>query len=117
MVDELIDKYLTAIVAHDWDTVRAVVAEDVVRIGPYGETFEGRGPYVDYLAGLMPHLEDYSMQRRAVSCAEGGRRAFAELSEHVTMNGKATVTDEVLVFDINGAGLIQRVEIYMRKTS
>lgn len=109
-----VESYLAAIVAHDWDVVRELVTPDVIRVGPYGETFDGREPYVSYLERLMPKLEGYAMDVNRVTYISGDGRAFAELTEHVTLNGKPTVTDEVLVFALDASGLIERIEIYIR---
>ena len=111
-----IQDYLSAIVAHDWGKVRAYVTEDVVRIGPYGDTFRGRETYVSYLERLMPKLEGYAMEVRRITYADDGRSAFAELTERVTVNGTPTVTEEVLVFAVDSTSLIERVEIYIRQS-
>ena len=37
-----VERYLAALPAHDWDAVRACLAADVVRLGPYNDDFHGR---------------------------------------------------------------------------
>jgi ketosteroid isomerase-like protein len=111
----VVETYLAAIVAHDWDTVGGLVADEVVRIGPYGDTFRGRDAYVSFLAGLMPTLEGYAMDLARVTYVDDGRRAFAELTEHVTLNGAPTVTAEVLVLTLDEEELISRIEIHIRQ--
>ena len=37
-----VERYLTALPAHDWDTVRACLAPGVVRFGPFNDDFRGR---------------------------------------------------------------------------
>ncbi len=115
IMTKVVETYLGAIVAHDWDTVRSLVAEDVVRLGPYGDDFRGRDAYVGFLADLMPQLEGYALELVLVTYVDGGRRAFAELTERVTVNGTPTVTAEVLVFELDADRRISRVEIYIRR--
>jgi hypothetical protein len=50
-----------------------------------------------------------------VTAVDEGRRVIAELSETVEMDGKPLVTPEVLLFDLDAAGLIQRIEIFTRR--
>ena len=52
----LAERYLRAIAAQDWATVEACVAPDVVRLGPFGDDVEGRGPYLELLQRTMPAL-------------------------------------------------------------
>ena len=111
----VVERYLDAIAAQDWEVVRALVSDQVVRLGPYGDTFRGRAAYVSYLAQLMPTLEGYAMDLTRVTYLDDGRRAFAELTEHVTMNGKPTVTAEVLIIDLDEARQVSRIEIYIRQ--
>ena len=33
---DIVERYLDAIVSHDWDVVAECVADDIVRVGPYG---------------------------------------------------------------------------------
>ena len=41
--------------------VEACVAPDVVRLGPFGDDFEGRGPYLAFLERTMPALPGYHL--------------------------------------------------------
>ena len=97
----VVEDYLAAVTGHDWDALRALVRDDVVRTGPYHDRFDGRDAYVTFLSGLMPNLPGYAMDVSAVTYTDGGRRAFAELSETVAVDGAPLVTPEVLVFAID----------------
>ena len=109
----IVERYLEAVVAHDWGSLEGCLAEDVVRVGPFGDTYSPRGPYVAFLAGLMPTLPGYSMRVDRVTYA--GRRAFAELSETVEVDGAPLETPEALVFDLDEEGLISRIGIYIQR--
>ena len=111
----VVEGYLAAVAAQDWDGVRAAVADDVVRIGPYGDTYAGRDAYVEFLTALMPTLPGYSMEVTRITYVDSGQRAFAELSETVSVEGAPLVTAEVLVFDLDRTGRIARIEIFTRR--
>jgi hypothetical protein len=113
--DGVVEGYLEAVATQDWDRLRASVTDDVVREGPYGDVYSGVDAYVEFLATLMPTLRGYAMDVSRVTYVDGGRRAFAELSETVEMDGRSTVTPEALVFDLEGDGRISRVTIYTRR--
>lgn len=108
-------RYLEAVASHDWGTAASCLAEDVERHGPFGDTYRGRDPYMAYLRQVMPSLSGYCMHiERVVSDAEG-RVALAQLNETVDMEGKPTVTSESLVFDLDDAGLIRSIRIYIQQ--
>ena len=110
----LVEKYLQAVVAHDWETLSACVTEDVVRVGPFGDTYTPRDRYVAFLAELMPTLPGYSMDVDRVVYAGGS--AFAQLSETVEIDSVPVITPETLVFDFDeSSGLIARIGIYIQR--
>jgi len=99
-------------VAHDWDALAGCVAADVQRIGPFGDRYAGREEYLKFISELMPSLPGYHMHVSKIT--DTGHRAFAELSETVEVNGAPHVTPEVLVFDLDDAGLIAHIDIYIK---
>ncbi len=112
----VVARYLDRLVAHDWDGVAGCLDEAVVRVGPFGDTYEGRPAYVAFLAGLMPSLEAYAMRLDRIVEAAGGSPVTAELTETLTMGGKVIDTPEVLVFDMTAGGdRIARIGIYIRR--
>ena len=113
MVD-IVERYLDAIASHDWDVVNECIADDIVRVGPYGDRYEGRDEYLAFIADLMPKLKGYAMKLDRVTHA-GDTRAYAELSETVELDGKPMRTPEVLVFELNSGGRIARVDVFIQK--
>lgn len=109
----IVARYLGAIVAHDWAVVGECIADDIVRVGPNGDQFDGRADYLAYISETMPMLEGYSMDLQRVTYVDG-ERAFAELSETVTVNGKPMLTPEVLVFEFDHRRQIAGVEIVIQ---
>ena len=96
-------------VAHDWDAMAACVTDDLVRTGPFCDTYSGKDEYVRFISGLLPQLPDYAMKVDRVVYADGV--AMAELTESVG----GTDTPESLVFDLAGDGRIARISIYIQR--
>jgi hypothetical protein len=49
----VVPRYLEAVATQDWVTAEACLAPDIVRIGPFGDSFQDREPYIRYLRELM----------------------------------------------------------------
>lgn len=116
MTGDVVENYLAAVAAQDWVRMRASVTDDVVRIGPYGDRYDGADAYVAFLSALMLTLPGYSMDVHRVTYVDNGRRAVAELSETVEVDGAPLVTPEVLLFDFDGDHRIARIEIFTRRS-
>jgi ketosteroid isomerase-like protein len=116
-MDDVVRRYLHTMTAHDWDGFAACLSDDVVRTGPYGDTYASKPVYVEFLAALMPKLPGYSMEVGRITYSADGRSAVAELSETVEVDGAPKLTPEALVFEINGDGLINRIRIYIQDLS
>jgi limonene-1,2-epoxide hydrolase len=116
--DAVVRRYLERLVAHDWPAVRDLLATDVVRLGPYGDTYRGRDRYVAFLSELMPSLPGYHMEvHRVLPAGADGSTVTAELTETVEIDGAPLHTAEVLVFDLDAQGHIAQIAIYLRKTT
>lgn len=113
MTGNVVERYLAAIVAFDWRALRECLSADVVRVGPFGDTYAGRDEYVAFLTGLMPTLVDYSMDVHRIT--DAGRVVVAELTESMTWDGSEVVTPEALVFDLDDEGCIDRVRIFIQQ--
>lgn len=115
MTDKVVANYLDAVATQDWARMRAAIRDDVVRIGPFGDVYEGADTYVAFLTELMPTLPGYSMDVTRVTYIEQDRRVVAELSETVEIDGAPLVTPEVLLFDLDSDERIARIEIFTRR--
>jgi ketosteroid isomerase-like protein len=111
---DVVERYLKAIVGHDWAALAETVTEDVVRTGPFFDVYEGRADYVAFISELMPTLPNYTMSIETVTYVEDGTRAYAELSERLDVNGRPHTTPEVLVFGLTG-DRISRIDIYIKR--
>jgi hypothetical protein len=110
----IVETYLEKMVAHDFEAMAECLAENVVRVGPYGDTYTPREPYVAMLSALMPSLPGYGMEISRVSELVTDRLVLVELSETVEVGGAALVTPEALVFELDESGLISHISIYIQ---
>ncbi|HEY2812011.1 MAG TPA: nuclear transport factor 2 family protein [Acidimicrobiales bacterium] len=110
----VIEQYLEAVATHDWDTMRACLRDDVVRIGPFRDEFHGRDDYMTFLTELMPSLPGYSMDIARITYADDGRLAFAELAETIDVDGRPLRTEESLVFELDDSARIARIDIFIK---
>jgi hypothetical protein len=111
--ETIVRRYLDRLVAHDWDALTECLHPDVVRVGPFGDTFGPRSPYVDYLSGLLPTLVDYNMTIERLVAHQSV--VVVQLEEEMQLGGSPDVTREVLVFDTDPAGLITRIDIFIQR--
>lgn len=111
MTDTVIERYLGALVAGDWDTFADCLSDDdFTRVGPYGDVKPTKTEYVAFLSDLMPTLAGYSMDVTRVTYA--GSLAFAELSETVEVDGTPLRTPECLAFELADDGRIRRIDVF-----
>jgi hypothetical protein len=111
---DVVERFLSAMAAHDWAAMGACVTDGIHRVGPYGDTYDGKDSYVAFIAGLLPSLPGYEMDVTRVTYVPGGALAFAELAETVELEGKPHRTPEVLVFGLGPDQLIRTIEIYIQ---
>ena len=111
----VVTEFLDAMVAHDWERMGRCVAENVDRVGPYGDEYKGRDDYVAFIADTLPRLPDYRMEVTRVVVA--GDVVVAELSETVRVDGKPLRTPEALVFDLDAEGRIAHIAVYTQDGS
>src|SRR6202161_4668771 len=103
----VVRRYLERLVAHDWDAMAACLSEDVVRVGPFGDTYTPRDRYVAFLAELMPSLPGYSMRTDRVQSTD--RTVLVELTEIVEIGASPLETPEALVFDFDDEDRIAHI--------
>gem|GEM_PF-1093349 len=109
----MVERYLERLVALDWAAMAACLSEDVVRVGPFGDTYTPRDTYVAYLTELMPSLPGYAMRIDRV--LHSGAASVVELTETIDAGGNPVVTPEVLVFDLADDGRIAHIAIYIQR--
>jgi hypothetical protein len=83
-----------------------------VRDGPFVDVIHGRQAYVDFLKGLVPTLPGYVLRVSRSSTA--GHLTFVELSETFDVHGTIIEYPEVVLFQVDDAGLITYVSVFMK---
>lgn len=111
---QVIERFLRCLAEGDWEEMARCLADDVVRVGPFGDTYSPKAAYVAFISELMPTLENYSMTVTRVVC--DGRVGLAELSETLDVDGGPVETPEALVFELDDAGLISHISIYTQRS-
>ena len=106
-------RYLDRMVAHDWEAMAECLAEDVVRVGPFGDTYTPRDPYVALPLRLMPALPGYSMRIDRVQSI--GATVLVEPHRDRRDRRRPLETPEALVFDLDGEGRIAHIAIYIQR--
>lgn len=108
----VVERYLRSLIEFDWDALAGCLTDDVVRVGPYGDTYPSKAEYLTFISALMPSLVDYSMEISRVTYADGV--AYAELAESMTWDGRYVRTPECLTFDLAPDGRIARIEVFIQ---
>jgi hypothetical protein len=113
---DVLDRYVAALRAQDWDALSQCLALGVRREGPYLDVVEGRAEYIAFLSGVIPGLRNYDIKITAIDRLEGDA-ALVRLSEFVEFAGVPTEIPEALIFEFNSEGEISRVDIYLKQVA
>ena len=113
----VVRRYLDAVAAHDWDAAGDCLSQDVLRIGPFGDAYQGREQYLAFLSHLVPTLAGYRMEIERVLAAGTAGTVVAQLTETVEMDGKTVVTPESLIFEFDEHDAIREIRIYIQQLS
>ncbi len=109
-VQGVVQRFFHHLSGRDWPSLRTVLSEDVVRVGPLGDRIVGRERYVDLLAGSVP--ERYGNDVHRVLYAPTGTFAFARVTEHLYYSAGALHLEETYAFEIGRPDVVTRVEVF-----
>jgi hypothetical protein len=112
-----VEDYIEYYGSHQWDQLKTIFdTGDFKRIGPYLDVFTDVTQYVDFLEEVVPTMgADYELQVERIVYAPGEKVAFAQLIEHLELDGEMTDIPETIVFDLNDEGLIRRMSLYLKQ--
>ena len=111
---EVLERYFAAMRAHDWPALADTLALHVHRTGPYQDHVRGRQAYVEFLARVLPALQNYALDVAEIRAVEGGG-ALALLSESMDREGGRKTYPEALLFEFDGDGRIARVDVFIKE--
>ncbi len=111
---ELLHRYLEALGRQDWARLAGCFADDLHRTGPFGDEIHGGRAYAAFLEQVVSALENYELKVFRIRELSGGA-AVVELSETVDIEGERRETLELLLFELDGEGLIRRVDVYTKQ--
>jgi hypothetical protein len=111
---DVLERYFAALRAHDWQGLADTLADDVHRTGPFLDVVEGKGAYVEFLAGVIPPLANYALDVARILVFDDGA-ALALLSESMDRDGRRETHPEALLFEFDAAGRIARVDVYIKR--
>jgi hypothetical protein len=110
----VVEEYLRTFAAFDWEGFAAILAdENLRRVGPFMDVIETKEDYVDFLSKLMPTLINYEVRVDRVSDC-GSKRFLVELSEIFDVDGVRTEYPQADLFEVDAAGKISGVSIFMK---
>jgi len=111
----VVERYLSALARQDWAALAACLAPDVERIGPYGDVYRGRDPYIAFLRETLAGLPGYVLHvERSIVTPDV---VVAQLHETVDTAQGRRRTHEAVVFDLNSDGLIRGVAVFLRRSA
>jgi ketosteroid isomerase-like protein len=108
---DVVERYLAALAAHDWDALSATLAPAIERMGPYRDAYRGRDEYARFLSETIDALGGYQLDIDRVLVA--GSEVVVQLRETVDDGDSRLETSEAVVFD-TASGLITRVGVYLQ---
>jgi SnoaL-like domain len=108
--DGPVERYFEYLSARDWPALAGVVAPDVVRVGPLGDTVSGRDGYLELLARSVPARYGNDVQR--IVYAPDRTSAFARVTEHLAYPDRELHLEEAYSFTFDEARTITRVEVF-----
>jgi hypothetical protein len=110
-----VEDYLHALSDREWGRLAEVfVDEGFVRSGPFSDTIYGAEAYVDFLIDVCSPFESYRLDTHRIS-RSGDRIVFAEIDEVIGRDGKVDSFPEVLLFELDDAGKVRYVSVFMKR--
>ena len=110
----VIGAYFESLRTQDWARLATCLADEVHRVGPYRDVVHGKPAYVDFLARIIPTLANYDVKVARIRAIDA-RSAVAEISELADVRGVRTEFPEVILFELDAAGAIVGIDIYLKQ--
>jgi ketosteroid isomerase-like protein len=112
---EVVMAFLACGENRDFSGAKALLDEDVTRIGPDGDVKSGREPYLAYLESVLGDALSYRYEVRRCVAAADGLVVLVEIDESLTeADGTELAVSEAMVFDLTAHGRIRRLSVYTK---
>ena len=109
-------QYIDGMNDHDWTAVRASLADEFVRIGPFPEhVFTDPDAYTQFLADLLPTIEDHTIDVVRVDTV--GDVSYVTIREQLRRDGTDVDSYLILACDLAPDGRLARIEAFIRRTA
>lgn len=108
------EAYFEAMERHDWATLRACLAEEFSRRGPYEEhAWDDPDSYVTFLRDLLPSLTGQRVQ--ITESFEAGDRVQVNVTETIVVDGAPHSVRVAATFELDRDGRIAKKEVFVRR--
>lgn len=99
----------------DWERLAECFSpEQFHRVGPFGDRIDSAAEYLAFLRRVVPTLgPNYQLILERAVYADG--TAVAEVIEHYEIDGDLRRTPEAMIFDLDGAGRIVGLRLYLQR--
>ena len=113
----VVEDFVSSYNALDWKRLASCFnAGDFERIGPYVDVIADSAEYVAFLERVVPTIGDnYRLEIDRIVYVPEERAAYAQLVEHYERDGEVHDTPEIIVFGLDGDGLIRRMRLYLQR--
>ena len=101
----------------DWEGLAKCFNDvDFERNGPYVDVISSKSEYLAFLQRVVPTMGgDYALILDRVVYGPERRVAFAQLTEHLRVDGEMTDIPEVIIFDLDDRNRITRMRLYLQQ--
>ena len=101
----------------DWEGLaKCFNDDDFERVGPYVDVISSKDEYLAFLQRVVPTMGgDYALKAERVVYGPERRVAFAQLVEHLRVDGEMTDIPEVIIFDLDDQDRITRMRLYLQQ--
>ena len=101
---------------HDWTAVRASLADQFERVGPFPEhQFTDPDVYTHFLADLLPTIEGHTVEITRAHTI--GDVSYVTIREGLRRDGTDVESHVLLACDLDPDGRITRIEAFLRRTA
>jgi hypothetical protein len=113
----VVEDFVQYYAKRDWERLATCFNDDdFERVGPYADVISSKGEYVAFLRRVVPTMgDDYALIADRVVYMPEHKVAFAQLVEHLRVDGIMTDIPEAIIFDLDANDRIRRMRLYLQQ--